>query len=247
MKSKLGIIALAAFASVSSANATVTFSTTSAAGLKQSDGLTNIQTSGLVLMIADSGTSADGFLASSTNGAITQFGSTALTAANDPGLRIADVSTTLGQTFGGDKIIGSFAMSGGGSVALALTNYSIAGLENRQFALVYFEKTAAQLAADGFGGAKYGIASGADWTLPASDTGAYTFNATTNTTTSVYWQLASSLTAAQVGTTGFFTGSGAVGSSPVKSAVFTIAASVPEPSAALLGMLGALGLLRRRR
>jgi len=244
MKTKSGILGLASLALIGSASAAVTFSTTSAVGLKQSDGTTNIQTSGLVLMIADS--TSNGFLASSTNGAVATGGTTALTSLNDVGLRVSDVSTTVGQTFGGDQILGAFSMSGGGSVALALTNVSIVGLENKSFALVYFEKTAAQLALDGFGGAKYGIASGADWTLPASDAGAYTFNATTNTTTSVYWQLASTLTATQVGATGFFTGSGTTAASPVKSAVFTIAA-VPEPSAALLGMLGALGLLRRRR
>lgn len=247
MKSKLGVLG-ATLLTINCASAAISFSLTAAVGLKASDGLTNVASGGLVLLVADTtGTgnnTSNGFLTQSTQGAVSTFGANALTASADRGVLAANASSSVGGFFGGDLILGAFSMSGGGSVAPGLTNVSIAGLENKSFSLIWFEKSASQLAVDGFSGAKYGILSGADWTLPSADSGAYTFNATTNADTSVYWQLGSATSAAQIGSTGFFTGSGTAGSAPVKSAVFSV---VPEPSAALLGAIGALGLLRRRR
>jgi MYXO-CTERM domain-containing protein len=63
----------------------------------------------------------------------------------------------------------------------------------------------------------------------------------------VYWQLAATTTAAQIGAAGFFTGSGTAGTNASKTAIFQVGEAIPEPSAALLGALGVLGLLRRRR
>jgi MYXO-CTERM domain-containing protein len=242
MKNKLttlGALALTA----ASASAAISFSTSAAVGLKANDGTTNIASGTLVLLVVDTG--GAGFLDLSkladktTPGAITT-GSTSGLAIRE--VNLADASTTVGQTFGGDLILGSFSAAGGGSVAPGFSG-SIVGYENKPFALVWFTKASAGLSS-GLANEFFGIASGADWTLPSTDSGAYTFSGTTNTTTSVYWQLASATSAAQIGSTGFFSGSGTAGTAAVKSAAFQV---VPEPSAALLGALGALGLLRRRR
>lgn len=233
----------AALLAIGSANATITMSTTAAVGLKDNTGAANVATGALCMLVVD--TTNNGFLAQSTGGRIPQlsYGPNAVTV--DPHVQSANASITTGETFGGDLILGTFNAASGGSVAAALSGVSIAGFEGSRFALVWFNGTAASLASSR-AGAFFGIASGDDWTLPASDAGAYTFNATTNTTTSVYWQLASASSATQIGTNGFFTGSGAAGVNAVKSATFQVE-GVPEPSAALLGAVGALGLLRRRR
>jgi hypothetical protein len=248
MKHKYSMLG-ATLLAIGTANATIAFSTTTAVALKDNGAVTSIASGALCMLVVDTtsilDTASNGFLATSTNGRIPalSYGTAALTTTSDPKVLAANAAITVGSYFGGDLILGVFSAAGGGSVSAALSGVSIAGYEGKQFALVWFKDSAATLASSR-AGAYFGIASGADWTLPASDSGAYTFNATTNTTTSVYWQLASATTAAQIGSTGFFTGSGTAGSTPSKAAVFQV---VPEPSAALLGALGVLGLLRRRR
>jgi hypothetical protein len=239
MKNKLSIFSALAL-TATSASAAIALSTTAAVGLKTNNPANNISTGMLAMLVVDTGN--DGFLnLAATGGAITTGSTTALGART---LDVANASITAGQSFGGDLILGVFSAASGGSVSPAGT-FTIAGNEGKKFAIVWFEDTAANLAS-GLVGEFFGIASGADWTLPAADSGNYTFNGTTNTTTSVYWQLASATNATQIGAAGFFSGSGTAGTNAVKSAAFQIT-GVPEPSAALLGAIGALGLLRRRR
>ena len=238
MKNKfitLGALAL----TIGSANAGIALSTSAAVGLKQNNPANNIASGMLVMLVVDNGN--DGFLnLAATGGAITSGSTTALGART---VNAADASITAGGFFGGDLILGLFSAAGGGSVSPAYSG-TIAGYEGKNFALVWFEDTAANLASSR-SGEFFGIASGADWTLPATDSGNYTFNASTNTTTSVYWQLAAVTNTTQLGSAGFFSGTGSTaGANVVKTAAFQV---IPEPSAALLGAFGVLGLLRRRR
>ena len=219
------------------ASAAISFSTTAAVGLKDNAG-TNLVTGDLVLLVVDNGD--DGFLnLAATGGAITAGSTSALAFG---GVALANTSITAREYFGGDLILGAYSVTGtAGSIAPGF-NGTIAGLEGKKFAIVWFEDSAANLT--NLAGKYFGIARGDDWTLPSTDSGAYTFHGTTNTTTAVYWQLSSATTATQLGSNGFFSGTGTAGSSAVKSANIPI---FPEPSAALLGALGALSLLRRRR
>jgi hypothetical protein len=235
MKNKMMIIGAMAL-TTAYASAAISFSSTAAVGLKDNAG-TNVVTGDLVLLVVDDGN--DGFLnLAATGGAITAGSTSALAART---VAVANTSITAGQTFGGDLILGAYSAASGGSVAPGFSG-TIAGYEGQKFALVWFEDSAANLT--NLAGKYFGMASGGDWTLPSTDSGNYSFHGTTNTTAAVYWQLASTVTATQLGSNGFFSGTGAAGSSPVKSATFQV---IPEPSAALLGALGALGLLRRRR
>jgi hypothetical protein len=90
----------------------------------------------------------------------------------------------------------------------------------------------------------------ADWTMPGDADGkSYTLNPSDTGGAGGFYSTSVATTALQLGGTGFITGSGAAVASPVssnivKGATFQI---IPEPSAALLGAIGALGLLRRRR
>jgi len=235
MKNKIMLIGAIALAT-GYASAAISFSSTAAVGLKDNAGV-NVATGDLVLLVVDNGN--DGFLnLAKTGGAITAGSTSALSART---LEAANASITTGQTFGGDLILGAYSAAASGSVAPGFSG-SIAGYEGKKFALVWFEDSAANLT--NLAGKYFGIASGGDWTLPSTDSGAYSFHASTNTTAAVYWQLANTTTSTQLGSDGFFSGSGAAGSSPVKSATFQV---IPEPSASILGAIGALGLLRRRR
>jgi len=215
-------------------------STTGSAAVGMKDHLAvNVTTGSLGLLIVDSGN--NGFLDLATTGGAISAGSTSALATRK--INATDASITANGFFGGDLILGTFSTAASGSGAPAFSG-SIAGHEGKKFAIVWFEKTAASLASTR-AGEYFGIASGADWTLPSSDSGTYSFNPTTNTTASVYWQLAATTNATQLGTAGFFSGTGSTGgSNVVKTAAFQV---VPEPSAALLGAVGALVLLRRRR
>jgi hypothetical protein len=239
MKNKF-IICGALALTLGSAHGAIGFSTTAAVGLKGSAVIpANVTTGSLGLLIVDSGN--NGFLdLAQTGGAITAGSTSALATRK---INATDASITANGFFGGDLILGTFSTANGGSAAPAFSG-SIEGYEGQKFAIVWFEKSAATLASSR-SGEYFGIASGADWTLPATDSGNYTFSGTTNTTTSVYWQLASTTNATQLGSAGFFSGTGSTGTSDVvKTAAFQV---IPEPSAALLGAVGALVLLRRRR
>ena len=238
MKNKMMIIGAMAL-TTAYASAAISFSGTAAVGLKDNAG-TNVAAGDLVLLVVDNG--GDGFLnLAATGGAITT-GSTSAQSVRT--VAVANTSITAGQTFGGDLILGAYSVSGSaGSIAPGFSG-AIAGLEGKKFAIIWFEDSAANLT--NLAGKYFGMAAGSDWTLPSVDSGAFSFHPTTNTTTAVYWQLGATTSTTQLGSNGFFSGTGTAGSSPaaVKSATFQV---VPEPSAALLGALGALALLRRRR
>ena len=221
----LGLLSVAA-------NAAVTISGTGLTNVKSTDGATNIPTGSLALLIVD--VAGNGFFNLGTSLAA----NTALTSTNDPGLNSTQ-SLVIGQTFGGETILNRLSSPGGGTFASFLPNLTIAGMEGKNFAVVWFSNV---LAATGDttvpGTAKWGIIRGSDWTLPAADSGTLSMNATDSAGALSYY--APSAVAGGAATTAFrTTTNGTLG-----GASFAI---VPEPSAALLGALGALGLLRRRR
>ena len=213
-------------------HAAVTLSGTGLTGAKTTDGATNIPTGTLALLIVD--VAGNGFFNLGTSLAA----NTALTSTNDPGLN-ASQSLVIGQTFGGETILNRLSSPGGGTFSSFLPNLSIAGMEGKNFAIVWFSNV---LLATGDttvpSTAKWGIIRGSDWTLPAADSGSFAMNATDTGGAGTYYA-PSALTGGAATTAFRTTTNGTLGGTS-----FSI---VPEPSAALLGALGALGLLRRRR
>lgn len=144
------------------------------------------------------------------------------------------VSTTVGQTFGGDLIIARLSSSV--SFGDTILSGAAAGLDastylSKNFAIIWFNSltsAGSETTASG----NFGIARGADWTMPAANSGTFSFGTTASSLDQL--TLGSTTTAASGQGVAFAT----------NGATLSI---VPEPSAALLGAIGALGLLRRRR
>ena len=218
-----------------SANAAVTLSGTGATGVKTSDGATNIPTGTLGLLIVD--VAGNGFF----NLGNALGANTALTSANDPGILVANANLTIGSLFGGETILNVLSSPGGGTFSSFVPNLSIAGFESKSFAVVWFSSILASGApAQAGGGASWGIIRGADWILPAADSGSFAMNGTDSGGAATYY--APSVLTGGAATTAFrTTTNGTLGGT-----AFSVV-GVPEPSAALLGAIGALGLLRRRR
>lgn len=217
-----------------SASAAVTIGGTILTSVKGSDGATNIPTGTLGLLIVD--VAGNGFF-NFGNGLAAN---SALTPTTDPGVLAASANLGVGTLFGGETILSTFASPGGGTLSNILSSVSIAGFEGKSFAIVWFANILkASAPATAPGSSAWGVIRGADWVLPAADSGTFTSSATdANGATSFYAPNASTGGAT---TTAFRTtdAGGNLGSSG-----FSV---VPEPSAALLGAIGALGLLRRRR
>ena len=226
MKYKLTTL-LALAATVITSNAVVTFSGTAFKQAYGSTPTTQVGSGVLGLVIVDTG--SDGFLGHSFNGS--------LTVTSDPGVLSSSASATLGGTFGGDLVIGRLTSG----VLSGNTNFAFTGMSNldtstysgKNFAIVWFDTgtTPANTTGNVANGTKFGIVSGSNWQAPASSPGG-TFNVGTAFTAITD---GSTSTAAQAGQSVVFSTYGTT---------FTV---VPEPSAALLGAFGVLGLLRRRR
>jgi len=191
-------------------------------------GAATLTTGTLAMLIVD--TAGTGFLG--MNVSVTTSGSV-LTSANDPQITLLNAGSIVGGTFGGNYIA-SVTTVGGTGVSGALSIPVSSTLYGKSWAMVFFDTTTIT------GTSHYGIVRGSDWTMPVSDIGGgITFSSTDASAAGSFFQVTSSApTTAQL-TTGFATE--AAGHA---ATVFSI---VPEPSAALLGALGALGLLRRRR
>lgn len=202
--------------------------------------LTNVQGSGvtptdlpsnrLALFIVD--VDNDGFI----NGSIKVDANTNnLLVANDPKLNSTSANLGAGTLFGGDLIIGRLTTVnafGDTTIAGAVSNYNASNILNLRYAIVWLDlpdSSTGQALAD----TKYGIARGGDWVVPASDTGTQTFG----TASSHRDQVALGLSASSPS-------SGGLVDFATNGTSFTI---VPETSTTLLGALGALAMLRRRR
>jgi hypothetical protein len=233
MKTKLFALAALSVAALNS-NAAVSISGTALSGI----GALNAPAGSLILFLLDN--DDNGFLSSNIGGSGTLGNSNVLgdlTVTDDP--KLAAQSVALNGTFGGDLILGRMTVSSAGSLVGGLgiattdpTSFeNLAATQGKSWALVWLPGlTLASTTAAG--GQTYGIVSGSDWTLPATNANSLTYN---TTLTDAVNPLRVTV-AAGVATNDRFTTSG--------GATFAI---IPEPSAALLGAIGALGLLRRRR
>lgn len=224
-------------------NAATTISGTTGTLFKGPDGTTNIPSGAVYMVIVDN--TGDGFLSSASGGAIVP----GLTGLSGKTLAVGNASITAGQTFGGDAILSVSSTSSAGVIGSLLTGVDVSAYSGKNFAVVWFNANSATLSG-GLAGQSFGVISGADWVLPPDTGSTFTLSSTDAgvPASSTYYSFSATLSAAQLGSTGFFTGTGTAGdgTADVRSANFTII-GVPEPSAALLGALGALGLLRRRR
>jgi hypothetical protein len=192
-------------------------------------GTTVVATGSIAMLLVD--TTGNGFIGL---GALS--GGTTLTSANDPLLTAANMSTSVGGTFGGDTVAAVYSIGGTG-ISGALSLASDSTFYGKQFAMVFFDTATVTDAS------KYGIARGSDWTFPVSDIGgSIGFSSTDASGAASFFQIQSATPTANQTSGGFFTVANAR-----PSTVFNVVDAIPEPSAALLGALGALGLLRRRR
>jgi hypothetical protein len=240
MKTTSKVLTIAAILTVVSHGAT-TISGVVGASFKNQTG-TNITTGSLVMLIADTGN--DGFLNLGSAGAVVP----GLTGRSGNTITTTQANLTAGLLFGGDTIV-TTSLSGTGSIGGIMTGIDITPYVGKNFAVVWFTATPANVTAS-LAGQYFGMIRLADWTLPGSDSGStINMSSTDADGTNSFFSTSASATATQVGG-GFFTGTGTAanaGSTAVRSAQFQVVEAIPEPSAALLGALGALGLLRRRR
>jgi hypothetical protein len=235
MKTTLALLTFSvALASVS--NAAITLG---GAAIKNVQGTTatDLVTGRLGLLIVD--TTGDGFLTGFTTGTSpvsgNPFSSSALYGTP------LQAALTINSTFGGDTVVGRLttAVSFGDTVMNGtLTGFTATPYLSKNYAIVWFNTlTAAGAETTAPGGTYFGIARGGDWTFPAADSGSYTFGTGPTNLDQITLAAGGSANAATA----------AAGQSVAFATAGTSLQLVPEPSAALLGALGALGLLRRRR
>jgi MYXO-CTERM domain-containing protein len=213
------------------ASQAVSYGVISISGISGSGfGVTDVPAGALVLFVVDDG--SNGFLG---NPAYTGN----LTSINDPSLLPANASTDLGSRFGGDMVFGRTAVTTAGQIPFTLSNFdqsfssapfNTAGA-GRNFAIIWLQDNT--IATTGNASGDYGIIRGLDWIIPSGD-GTFTASATPATFAGAGVFARVTQAAGDLSNESFGTATPA----------FTL---VPEPSAALLGALGALGLLRRRR
>ena len=157
-----------------------------------------------------------------------------LTSASVFNMFLRDASVTIGETFGGDSIIGRAAVTSAGALPGGFTFDNVAGLQGARFSLVYLPSLTSTSNAVTVP-TTYGLVSGSDWILPTVNGGeSFSFSSTdANGPTSFYRVTVAS---------GFATNDTYTSSSGANLLI-----GAPEPSATLLGAMGVLGLLRRRR
>lgn len=233
MKSKLAILA-SALALTAISNGAIALSGTALKNVQGTTAGTDLAAGLLGLLVID--TAGDGFLNGYTASAAA---SNALTPKTDFATTGANLS--VGQTFLGDYIAGRLTTTvafSETSMSGAITGFNnVAPFAGKNYAIVWFSgltTVGTELAAPA--GSFFGIARGGDWTLPVGNTGTQSFG----TTASSLDQLTLANTVGGVATA-------AAGQSVSFATAGTTLKFVPEPSAALLGAVGALGLLRRRR
>lgn len=158
-----------------------------------------------------------------------------LTSTSVPPLVIASASITTGETFGGDLVLGRLAVTSAGALPGGFTFENVAALQSQRFSLIFIPSLGlASTNANVTSSTTYGIVSGSDWILPTVNGGeGFSFSSTDVGGSLSFFR---STVAAGVSTNATYASS--------SGANLTL---VPEPSAVLLGAVGALGLLRRRR
>lgn len=228
---KLRIALTLAFASAC-AHAATAFSGLGATGLKNSTGSAYVAAGSLALLIVD--IDNDGFLGLGTN----------------PGSLIFSDSVAVhytrflgaGQLFGNDRIVTVTTVTGLlGSVGDLLASQDISSYFGKNFAVIWFDGIlTASAPAEAPINTRYGIVRGNDWTFPLADVnGAIAFDTTDSFGSSSFWRVTEN---SGTSPSGFKSISGSGNAPSATRLVF-----IPEPSALMLGFLGILGCLRRRR
>ena len=241
MKTTLALLTFSvALASVS--NAAITLG---GAALKNVQGTTatDLVTGRLGLLIVD--TTGDGFLTGFLTGATASGNAMSATLYGTTAQAQLTATTTgptgVTTTFGGDTVVARLttAVSFGDTVMNGtLSGFTATPYLSKNFAIVWFNTlTAAGAQTEAPNGEYFGIARGGDWTFPAADSGTFTFGTGSTNLDQITLAAGGSTSAATA----------ASGQSVAFATAGTSLQFVPEPSAALLGALGALGLLRRRR
>lgn len=228
MKLVYTTLLLSAFA----AQAAISISTTAVTNARNAAGTASVASGTLALLIVDTGNNGFFNFGSLANG------STLTASSFDPGLNSTAAGIDIGSTFGGELVINRIS-TGTGSVAGLLTNFNATPYLNMNFAVVWFDGVTTSATGNVTAGTNWGVVRGSDWTFPASDSGTFTHSGTSFASASVYAQVNANVPAA--GTSNFRT---TLGDATTGAASFQI---VPETSTSLLGAIGALALLRRRR
>ena len=231
MKTTLALLTFSvALASVS--NAAITLGGTALKNV-QGTTATDLVAGRLGLLIVD--TAGDGFLTAFS------FGPSAGNPMSPQLYYPTTSGLAINSTFGGDLVVARLttAVSFGDTVMNGtLTGFTATPYLSKNFAIVWFNTlTAAGSETTAPEGTYFGIARGGDWTFPAADSGSFTFGTGATNLDQVTLAAGGSANAATA----------AAGQSVAFATAGTSLSFVPEPSAALLGALGALGLLRRRR
>jgi hypothetical protein len=228
MKTKL--VTLASIVALTAAsNGAISLGSTALKNVQGSTG-TDLVAGRLGLLIVD--TTGDGFLTG---------GGDAVTGNPVTGTTYGSLGAnlSLNSLFYGDLVLarlttavafGDTTMAGVFAGAITSTD-PVFNYTSKNFAIVWFD-TLTTAGTDTVASGAFGIARGADWTLPAADSGSFTFG--TGVTNLDQLTLGATATAPSGQGVAFATNGASL-------------SVIPEPSAALLGALGALGLLRRRR
>lgn len=221
MKLKLSIIG-ASVALISVSQGAISLSGTALTGLS-----TLAPAGTLVLLVVDSPASNFG------GGSAPLAGN--LTSTSVAPLAISSASITTGERFGGDLVLGRAAVTSAGALPGGFTFENVALLQGQRFSLVYLPSLGiASTNSNVSGSTTYGIVSGSDWITPAVNGGeSFLFSSTDASGASSFFRVT--------------VATGNATNDTYASASGANLTLVPEPSAALLGALGALGLLRRRR
>ncbi len=239
MKTKLiTLVSTVALAAVS--NGAIALSGTALSNVQGVTASTDLVAGRLGLLIID--TAGDGFLGGYT--ATVAGDADPLTSLNaltpKTNFQATGANLALNSTFYGDYIAARLTTSvafGNTTMSGALTGFdNTATYAGKNYAIVWFDTlttAGAETVASGY----FGIARGADWTLPAGNTGTQSFGTSGTSLDQIILANAGSGAASTA----------AVGQGVAFATAGTTLAIIPEPSAALLGAIGALGLLRRRR
>lgn len=158
-----------------------------------------------------------------------------------------DFATTGASLAVGESFLGSYVAArlttavafGDTTIAGAITGFNNnATYAGKNFAIVWFNTlTAAGAETVATASTFFGIARGADWTMPAANSGTFNFGTSGSNIDQITLANGASGTASTA----------AAGQAVSFATAGTTLQFVPEPSAALLGAVGALVLLRRRR
>ncbi len=242
MKNKL-IALVAVLVATPLANATVTLSGTALKNVGGTTLNTDLPTGMLGLLLVDTTSStiatSDGFIKGTTT--------TGNPVSVDPLLSVTNLGATMnvGDYFAGDLILArlSTSISFGDTIIIGgASNVDIGNVLSHNFAILWFNNVAnSTTSTSGLTGSFYGLSRGGDWTLPGSNSGTFTFNGTSGLDQLTLSESAPTNGVATVPS----------GQTPAQSVAFATPGTtfqiIPEPSAALLGAIGVLGLLRRRR